>query len=210
MSHLIKVYTVCPLVFELSLWCSLDETIFEFCRRKILSFWRLLFGAYKDLNYNFPERSTSKMKRYQDKIIVCVVLMMLANYCAPSSKQNVTVVYMTERSNIVDLSGMINRTIGLVQMAVEKSKEIVKHTANLDILVKFADVPGCIPLQWGALAAEMYHINKIDAILGPGKQLLFHIRSNVNTIVCAFIHSERSHVWSKPNLPIAHAQTTDA
>ena len=37
MSHLIKFYTVCPLVFEFSVWYSLDLPFFEKLRMKILS-----------------------------------------------------------------------------------------------------------------------------------------------------------------------------
>ena len=38
MSHLIKIYTVCPLVFEFSIWHSLDLKFFENLQTKILSF----------------------------------------------------------------------------------------------------------------------------------------------------------------------------
>ena len=37
MSHLIKISTVCPLVFEFSIWYSLDLNFFENLQMKILS-----------------------------------------------------------------------------------------------------------------------------------------------------------------------------
>ena len=37
MSHLIKIYTVCSLVFEFSIWNTLDFTFFENLQTKILS-----------------------------------------------------------------------------------------------------------------------------------------------------------------------------
>ena len=36
MSHLIKIYTVCPLVFEFSIQYSMDLTLFENLQMKIL------------------------------------------------------------------------------------------------------------------------------------------------------------------------------
>ena len=66
------IYAVCPLVFEFSVWYSLDLTCFENCRRK---FCRLLFGSerlqekseyrktYKML-YSI-EKSTYKKKTYE-------------------------------------------------------------------------------------------------------------------------------------------------
>ena len=44
MSHLIKIYTVCPLVFDFSVCYSLDLTFFEICGRQ---FCRLLFGSLR-------------------------------------------------------------------------------------------------------------------------------------------------------------------
>lgn len=111
------------------------------------------------------------MNGFSVSSILYVLTMMIVKHFVASSKQNITVVYMTERSSTVDVHVLINRTIGLVTMAAEKSKEIVKHTANLNFIIRHVDFPGCTSLQWGALAAEMYYNNRIDAILGPGKQV---------------------------------------
>ena len=111
------------------------------------------------------------MKGLNVSINLYVFIVIIAKYSVASSKQNITVVYMTERSSTRDFHVLINRTIGLVKMAAEKSKEIVKHTANLNFIIRHVDFHGCTALQWGALAAEMYYNKKIDAILGPGKQV---------------------------------------
>ena len=47
MSHLIKIYTVCLLVFEFSIWYSLDLKFFENLQTKILS---SAFQELKSLN----------------------------------------------------------------------------------------------------------------------------------------------------------------
>ena len=81
---------------------------------------------------------------------------------------NVTVAYVTERASITDVPFMINRTVGLIEIAMAKAKEIVKHAVNLNFLMRIADIPGCTPMKFGALVAETYHSNDLAAIIGPG------------------------------------------
>ena len=81
---------------------------------------------------------------------------------------NITVAILIERSAILDMPFIINRTIGIIELATSKAREITKHSANLDFIVRYADVPACVSLKWGALAAEVYHGNDIQAIIGPG------------------------------------------
>ena len=50
MSHLIQIYTVCPLVFEFLIWYSLDITVFENMQTKILL---SAFLVLKELNTRF-------------------------------------------------------------------------------------------------------------------------------------------------------------
>ena len=49
MSHLIKIYTVCPLVFEFSIWYSLDLNFFlKFADENFV----VCFSVVKELNEN--------------------------------------------------------------------------------------------------------------------------------------------------------------
>ena len=93
---------------------------------------------------------------------------------------NVTVAILMERSSKTDMPFLINRTLGLVNTATAKSKEIVKHSANLNFILRYADVPACTSLKWGALASELYHNNDIHAVIGPGLYLVsFYSRTSV-------------------------------
>ena len=93
------------------------------------------------------------------------------NNCVSSYELNVTVAYLTE-SSIQDIPFTINRTIGLVNSAMDKAREIVGDKINLTFVVRYADIPGCTSLKFGALASELYYNMKIDAIIGPGKPII--------------------------------------
>ena len=81
---------------------------------------------------------------------------------------NVTVALVHERSVVVDIPFTINRSIGILEIAMKKSQEIVQGTVNLNFIIKPADTKGCTALKFGALVAELYHRDKIDAVIGPG------------------------------------------
>ena len=81
---------------------------------------------------------------------------------------NITVALVHERSAGEDLPFTINRTIGILQIAMAKSREIVQETVNLNFIIRPADTRGCTTLQFGALVAELYHRDNIDAVIGPG------------------------------------------
>ena len=54
MSHLIELYTVCPLVFEFLIYYSLDLTLFENLQTKVLVVALVLIGkpyTFLALNY---------------------------------------------------------------------------------------------------------------------------------------------------------------
>lgn len=92
---------------------------------------------------------------------------------------NVTVVYVTERSAITDLIFMINRTVGLTNIAMKKAQEIVQQKVNLNFIMKIVDLPGCTPMKFGALVSELYHTHEIDAIIGPGKSVISYLLFNL-------------------------------
>ena len=91
--------------------------------------------------------------------------------CCPNDTKcpNITVAVFMERSAVMDFVFQINRSIGIVEIAINKSREILKDSANLNFIIRYADVVTCTALEWGALAAEVYHNNEIHAIIGPGK-----------------------------------------
>ena len=68
------------------------------------------------------------------------------------------------------------RNMGIVEIAMNKSKEILKDTAKLKFIPRYAESNPCTEMEWGALAAEVYHNNEIHAIIGPGK-------SNFSTLI---------------------------
>ena len=82
---------------------------------------------------------------------------------------NVTVAIMAERSTR-DLPFNINRSIGILELGIEKAREIVNQSADLTFIVKLIDIGFCTPFKFGAYAAEAYHVHRVDAFIGPGKK----------------------------------------
>ena len=106
---------------------------------------------------------------------LCLIFLSTTQVLVLPSSVNITIAYLTERSSTFDLPTMYNRTIGLVAIAYNKAREIVEHSVNLNLVTSTADVPGCTALEWGALAAEVYHSHEIHAIIGFGKcTFLYH------------------------------------
>lgn len=97
---------------------------------------------------------------------------------------NITVALVHERSAGEDLPFTINRTIGILQMAMTKAKEIVQGTVKLNFIIRPADTIGCTTLQFGALVAELYHRDKIDAVIGPGTFSVNIRRFTISTQRC--------------------------
>ena len=101
-----------------------------------------------------------------------LILVNCASYIASSCCANVTVAVLVERSAVVDFPFQLNRSIGIIELAIDKTREMVGKSANVDFIIRYADVPTCTSLHWGALAAEIYHNNEIHAIIGPGLYFL--------------------------------------
>ena len=76
---------------------------------------------------------------------------------------------VNERSPVLDLPAQLNRTIGVIERAMNKTREILQDVANVDFIIRNLDAPTCTNSHWGALLAELYYERKIDAIIGPGK-----------------------------------------
>ena len=95
------------------------------------------------------------------------ILLVCASKQVLSCCVNITVAVIMERA-LMDMPFAINRTIGVINIAMAKSQEMVKNSVNLNYIVRYADIPTCTYLQFGALAAEIYHNNEIHAIIGPG------------------------------------------
>ena len=107
------------------------------------------------------------MRPFCSYVILCSVLTLCTGNCIPSC-QNITVAIILERSAVLDMPFTINRTIGIIELAKTTARAITKDVSNLEFIVRFADVPNCVTEQWGALAADIYHNNNIQAIIGPG------------------------------------------
>ena len=95
-----------------------------------------------------------------------LIALLVIKYVRPGD-DNITVAVIMERAQ-VDLPFGINRSIGVINMAMDKAQSIVRHSVNLNFLVRYLDVRTCTSRKFGALAAEMYHDNGIHGIIGPG------------------------------------------
>ena len=100
-----------------------------------------------------------------------LIALLAIKYVRPGD-DNITVAVIMERAQ-VDLPFGINRSIGVINMAMDKAQSIVRHSVNLNFLVRYLDVRTCTSRKFGALAAEMYHDNGIHGIIGPGSLCFF-------------------------------------
>ena len=95
---------------------------------------------------------------------------------------NITVAVLNERSSILDFPSQLNRSIGLVERAINKTKELLKHAANVEFIIYNMDHPFCTDLRWGALVAELYHKKRINAIIGPGNVSVVNLVWSILTL----------------------------
>ena len=104
-------------------------------------------------------------------VVFCVIIYEVA--CCPKETNcpNITIAVLMERFPGTHFPFNFERNIGIVEIAMNKSREILKDSTNLNLIARYVDAPGCTELEWGALAAEVYHNNEIHAIIGPGKSL---------------------------------------
>ena len=102
-------------------------------------------------------------------LVISLMLIRSESNLALSCCVNITVAVLVERSPVFDFPFQINNSIGIIELAMNKTQEMVGHSANLKFIVRYADVPACTSLLWGALAAKIYHTNEIHAFIGPGK-----------------------------------------
>jgi hypothetical protein len=91
------------------------------------------------------------------------VLLFAKTYCL-----NITIGVLLERSAILDFPFSINRTKGLIDIAINKTQYMLKDVANLEYIITPCDVPTCVASKWGALFSEMYHKYRPHAVIGPG------------------------------------------
>ena len=106
------------------------------------------------------------------QISACLMIALCVSRFALPCCINMSVAILMDRSPR-DLPFIINRTIGVINIGMEKAREILKDSVNLNFILRYADVPTCSSLKFGALAAEVYHNNEIHAIIGPGRRLSF-------------------------------------
>ena len=114
--------------------------------------------------------------RSQSRNLFLYFIFILLVFERTSSAVNITVAVIMERSP-TDMPFGINRTIGVINNAIDKSKKIVNQSINLDFIIRYTDVPTCTYFQFGALAAEIYYNSEseINAIIGPGKENIIHL-----------------------------------
>ncbi|XP_045198693.2 atrial natriuretic peptide receptor 1-like isoform X2 [Mercenaria mercenaria] len=84
---------------------------------------------------------------------------------------NITIGLLLERSVDVDFPFSINRTRGLISVAINQTQELLKNIVNLDYIIMPVDVPTCTAMEWGAAFAEMYFTHKPHVLIGPGCSL---------------------------------------
>ena len=116
---------------------------------------------------------------YSPKAIgIILMLLFSTRYTYVTPTVNITIAYLSERSSTFDLPTMYNRTIGLVDIASKRAQEIVQHSVHLKTVVRTADISGCTALHWGALAAEVYYSQEINAVIGFGKFIILNLVSS--------------------------------
>ncbi|XP_053380189.1 atrial natriuretic peptide receptor 1-like [Mercenaria mercenaria] len=81
---------------------------------------------------------------------------------------NITIGVLAERSAVLDFPFSINRTKGLIDIAINKTRHMLKDAAHLEYVIMPCDVPTCVATKWGALFSEMYHKYRPHAVIGPG------------------------------------------
>ena len=101
-------------------------------------------------------------------LAISLMLICCGSHLACCCCVNITVAVLVERSAVLDFPFQLNRTVGIIELAMDKTREMVGHAANMNFIIRYSDVPTCTSLHWGALAAEIYHNNEIHAIIGPG------------------------------------------
>ena len=95
-------------------------------------------------------------------------------YYVSSCCVNITVAVLNEYSKSIDFPTQINRTAGIIDRALNKSREILQDVANVEFIIYNLDYPACTSLHWGALTARMYFFENIHAIIGPGNFHFFY------------------------------------
>ena len=81
---------------------------------------------------------------------------------------NITIAVLSEYSEVRDFPTQINRTVGIIEKALNKTREILEPVANVDFIIYNLNYPSCTSLHWGALTAKLYFYENIHAIVGPG------------------------------------------
>ena len=99
-------------------------------------------------------------------IVICLLLIWCESSLAFSCCINMTVIVLVEQA-FPDGPFSINNSIGIIELGMEKAREIVEHSVNLNFVVRHKKIR-CVGLEWGALAAELYHTHNVHAIIGPG------------------------------------------
>ena len=102
-------------------------------------------------------------------IVLCGYILLFSRTYTSDDNTNITVAILIERSAIQDMPFIINRTIGIIEIGTKVAQEMTQNVTNLNFILRYADVPGCVNLKWGALASELYHNYDLQAIIGPSK-----------------------------------------
>ena len=109
------------------------------------------------------------MRVYTNTITLAIILTDICPRYTCSSYVNITIAVLNERSSVTDYPSSNNRTIGVIERAMNKSREILQHVANVEFIIKNLDYPICTNSHWGAMIAELYYRQNINAIIGPGR-----------------------------------------
>ena len=91
------------------------------------------------------------------------------NCTAPCRNITVGIILEGATPGSTPLSFAVNRTIGIIELAKIRAREMTKDLANLDFIIRYTGVSTCVARDWGAMAAEAYHNFNVNAIIGPGR-----------------------------------------
>lgn len=118
----------------------------------------------------------------------CLYLLFFSvNFVCPCCV-NITVAVLNEYSEKLDFPSQINRTAGIIDKALNKSREILQEVANVNFIIYNLNYPACTSLHWGALTARLFFYDHIHAIIGPGNYFLSSFLLGNLFIACSFKH----------------------
>ncbi|XP_053381094.1 atrial natriuretic peptide receptor 1-like [Mercenaria mercenaria] len=96
-----------------------------------------------------------------------LLVVLFVSKIAPSCSTNITIGLLLERSVDADFPFSINRTYGLISVAINHTRTLMTNV-KFDYIIMPVDVSTCTAMEWGAAFSEMYCAYKPHVLIGPG------------------------------------------